>query len=261
MNLLDEILEKFPPISLKEMDGVKLMRRTETKFVFASARLPELLSSMSDTYRVLEIDGVKRSPYNTVYFDTKDLKFYHQHHNGKMNRKKIRIRTYVNAELSFIEVKTKNNKGKTIKKRAKIEKSTGELSDTAKAFISKHVDIDTNELSLALWNGYRRITLVDLVSKERVTIDLDLEFDDNGKKAEIGEIIIAEVKQEKYNVRSLFIQNMRKMHIRPMGMSKYCIGSVLLKDWIKSNSFKDGLRYNRFKEKVLTIDDIKDGSN
>ena len=96
-------------------------------------------------------------------------------------------------------------------------------------------------------------------SKERVTIDLDLEFDDQGKKVQIREIVIAEVKQEKYNVRSPFIQKMRNLHIKPMRMSKYCIGSVLLKSDIKSNNFKEGMKYNRFKEKVLTIEKIKDG--
>jgi len=97
------------------------------------------------------------------------------------------------------------------------------------------------------------------VSEERVTIDLDLEFDSNGKKAQIQEVIIAEVKQKKYNVNSAFIQRMRNLRIRPMRMSKYCIGSVLLKDWIKSNQFKDGLKYNRFKAKITTVNNIEHG--
>lgn len=261
MTTLDETLNKLQPIQLSQMDEVKLMRRTETKFVLDSERLPEIINSLADTYRVLEIDGVKRNPYNTRYFDTPDLKFYHQHHNGKLNRQKVRIRTYVNTDLSFIEIKSKNNRGKTIKKRAKLDNASGELTKSTMKFIAKHVDVDTNELKFSIWNAYSRITLVDLKSKERVTIDLDLNFDDHKKKAQVGEIIIAEVKQEKYNVNSPFIQKMRELHIRPMSMSKYCIGSVLLKDWIKSNAFKGGLKYNRFKEKVLTIDKIRDGRN
>jgi len=261
MGSLNESLGVFQSVSLAEMDEVKLMNRTETKFIFGSAGLPEILKGLSEHYRILEIEGANKSTYNTLYFDTAELKFYNQHHNGKLNRQKIRIRKYVNTDQSFVEVKTKNNKGRTIKKRVKDKELSAQLSEKAIAFISKHVDIDTKDVSAQLWNSYTRITLVDLKSKERVTIDLDLEFDDNGKKAHVREIVIAEVKQEKYNVLSPFIQKMRSLHIKPMRMSKYCIGTVLLKSDVKSNAFKEGMKYNRFKEKVLTIDKIKDGSN
>ena len=259
MTLLEESLGKFQTITLSEMDEVKLMRRTETKYVFASEKLPEVLNELAGRYKILEIDGVRRSPYSTTYFDTKDLKFYMEHHNGKLNRQKIRIRTYVNSNLSFIEIKSKNNKGRTIKKRIKKEDGSANLTETALDFIGKHVDIDTSTISVSLTNGYKRITLVDLIGKERVTIDLDLEFKNEGKKADIGEVIIAEVKQEKYNVDSFFIQKMRNLRIRSSSMSKYCIGSVLLKDWIKSNNFEEGIKYNKFKVKTLTIDKIKHG--
>jgi len=259
MASLEETLGTFQSVSLSEMNKVKLMKRTETKYVFDAGRLPEVLGDLAGMYRVLEIDGVRMSPYKTIYFDTEDLKFYTEHHNGKLNRQKVRIRTYVNSASSFIEVKTKNNKGRMVKKRVKTEDSTSTLSENAMEFISKHVDVDANAISVSLWNGYKRITLVDLVSEERVTIDLDLEFDSNGKKAQIQEVIIAEVKQKKYNVNSAFIQRMRNLRIRPMRMSKYCIGSVLLKDWIKSNQFKDGLKYNRFKAKITTVNNIEHG--
>ena len=141
MASLEESLGKFQPVSLSEMDKVKLMRRTETKYVFDATMLPEVLDGLAGTYRVLEIEGVRRNPYNTVYFDTDNLKFYTEHHNGKLNRQKIRIRTYVNSAISFIEIKTKNNKGRMIKKRVKKEDATSNLSEKACEFIRKHVDI------------------------------------------------------------------------------------------------------------------------
>ena len=42
--------------------------------------------------------------------------FFLDHHNRRVNRNKIRFREYVGSNLTFLEVKTKNNKGKTIKK-------------------------------------------------------------------------------------------------------------------------------------------------
>ena len=261
MDLLSDTLEKYNAVSLSEMDTVKLMNRTETKYVFAASQLPHILEGLSSDYHMLEIDGIRRSAYTTVYFDTEELKFYHEHHNGKLSRQKIRIRKYMDSDQAFIEVKTKNSKGRTIKKREKEAALSAILSENAAAFVTKHVEIDPKEISAKLLNSYRRITLVNLISKERVTLDLDLEFKHEGEKVKVHEIVIGEVKQEKYNVNSSFIQQMRSFHIRSMSMSKYCLGSVLLKKEMNSKAFKEGLKYNKFKEKVLTIDKIKNGSS
>ena len=99
MHDLDKTLSSFQSISLEEMDNVKLMNRTDTKFVFSSSFLIEILNGLSDRYRVLEIEGKKESLYNTVYFDTEQLKFYTEHHNGKLNRHKVRMRKYVNSDI------------------------------------------------------------------------------------------------------------------------------------------------------------------
>ena len=261
MDLLSATIDKYNSVSLSEMDTVKLMNRTETKYVFATSQLPHILEGLSGDYHMLEIDGIRRSAYTTVYFDTEELKFYHDHHNGKLSRQKIRIRKYMDSDQAFIEVKTKTSKGRTIKKRDREAELSSILSENASAFVGKHVKIDPKEVSAKLLNSYRRITLVNLKSKERVTIDLDLEFVHNGEKVSVNEIVIGEVKQEKYNVNSSFIQKMRALHIRSMSLSKYCIGSVLLKKEMKSKAFKEGLKYNKFKEKVLTIDKIKHGSS
>ena len=43
MNNLTNIISKFSSITLDEMDGVKLMSRTDTKFAFKVDQLPLLL--------------------------------------------------------------------------------------------------------------------------------------------------------------------------------------------------------------------------
>ena len=48
---------QFTPISLKNMDGVKLMNRSDTKFTFSSQKLPILLEKLIPFYNVLEING------------------------------------------------------------------------------------------------------------------------------------------------------------------------------------------------------------
>jgi len=259
MQDLAKALSTFKTISLSEMDGVKLMNRTDTKFVFASSSLIDILGELSEKYKVLEIEDKRASAYHTVYFDTDQLKFYTQHQNGKLNRHKVRMRKYVNSDLCFLEVKFKNNKGRTIKNRIKKKKLTNKFSEESVKFIQKYAHIDSLDLSEKLWNKFTRITMVQKEAKERITIDINLEFGNNKRKLEVPELIIAEVKQEKYNVHSDFIQVMRKWHIKPMRMSKYCIGSVLLNGNLKDNNYREGFKYNRFKEKVLTINKLNYG--
>ena len=87
------------------------MKRTDTKFVVSKKMLPVLLETLKEKYRVLEIDNNRVMTYNSLYFDTKDQKFYREHHNGKINRLKVRMRKYVESELFFLEIKQKDHKG------------------------------------------------------------------------------------------------------------------------------------------------------
>ena len=91
MTNLSNIVSNFTSISLDEMDGVKLMNRTDTKFAFKATKLPFLLNNMQSFYRVLEIDGELIHDYKSLYYDTEDRKFYLDHHNGRVNRNKIRL--------------------------------------------------------------------------------------------------------------------------------------------------------------------------
>src|ERR1700749_1249511 len=99
------------------MDRVKLMNRTDTKFTFTSAQLEMVLSEVLENYFILEVDGKRISRYRTLYYDTFNYNLYTKHHNGELNGYKIRHRTYVESEIGFLEIKFKNNKGRTIKDR------------------------------------------------------------------------------------------------------------------------------------------------
>ncbi|MBA3971684.1 MAG: VTC domain-containing protein, partial [Bacteroidetes bacterium] len=119
MDKINKILTEFTPITLKEMDNVKLMDRTDTKFVFKQDQLADFLEEMKGDYSVLDVIGKRISRYESLYFDTTGFDLYHSHHRGKPSRFKIRFRKYVESELHFFEVKFKNNKGRTIKDRVK----------------------------------------------------------------------------------------------------------------------------------------------
>ena len=122
MLAINNILSEFDAISLGEMDRVALMNRVDTKYVFSEDILNEVLKKIKDDYFVLEVDNIRLNSYQSLYFDTKDFKFYYQHHNGKTNRTKVRYREYMDSGLCFLEVKQKNNKGVTNKKRMLVPK-------------------------------------------------------------------------------------------------------------------------------------------
>jgi len=232
------------------MDRVKLQNRTDTKFVFEANLLPLILSDIKENYSILEIKNKRTNSYKTLYYDTKDLKSYIQHHNGKANRIKIRFRNYIESNLNFLEVKFKNSKGRTIKARTKINGIETQLSDDSKQFIENNSFYTGSDLVPVLWNNFTRLTLVHKTKNERLTIDLNLKFKSivSGIEEAIPHIIIAEVKQEKASVSSDFIQAIKKYHVRKSSMSKYCVGTALLNKEVKSNNFKERiLKLNKLK--------------
>ena len=247
MSNLPQIVADFLPISLDEMDDVKLMNRTDTKFAFKANKMPLLLQKLLPFYRVLAIDGALIHDYKSLYYDTDNRKFYLDHHNGRVNRNKIRFREYVGSKLTFLEIKRKNNKGKTIKKRMRVDAISNELSEKQQNYIEKIIGrpMDVNAKQ---WINFSRITFVHKTQKERLTIDVNLTFENSNEKGDMKHIVIAEVKQERMSRSSDFMRIAKEMYILPIRISKYCLTTLALNPELKKN---------RFKEKVLFINKLK----
>ncbi len=237
---VSHILDQFESITLQEMDGVKLMDRTDTKFTFNINQLSVILNEAKNYYKILDVEGNRISRYKTLYFDTADFSLYNKHHSGKLNRYKIRHRTYVESNIGFLEVKFKNNKGRTLKTRIKETGIPDLYTDKALAFLNKTLPFSAFDLLPKIWINYSRITLVNKISAERLTLDLNLEFEKNGNKQSLDQLIIAEVKQDS-KVASPFISIMRNKHIREGSISKYCLGVASSYDEVKKNNFKQKL--------------------
>lgn len=242
-------LKKMDPISLKEMDAVKLMNRTDTKFVFPVDLLPAILENVSSSYRVLEINQLRTASYKTLYFDTPNHKLFLDHHNGAAYRYKIRMRNYVESNLFYLEIKLKI-KGRTDKHRIKIKDFEYHLSEKSNEFIEKTIQ-EKHNFQPVLWNNFERITLVNKNAPERITIDLNLAFSHENNAQQLNHLVIAEVKQEQVNLNNPFITFLKQNGIRENSISKYCIGSLLC---------YHGLKYNNFKSKLLLIDKLKNAA-
>ena len=244
---MTKLLREFTPISLEEMSGVKLMNRTDTKFVTNMEKLHQLLEMAQEDYFVQEIDGGRNLEYDTTYFDTTQFDMYNQHQCNHTNRQKIRFRTYCISGLQFMEVKTKNNHGRTKKKR--IEVTDMNLAEQEKSdFLGKYLRYGVDTLQPALNNHFSRITLVNKAKTERLTIDSALRFHNlvNGVDKDMGDLVIIELKRDGL-VYSPVLEMLRQLRIHPHGFSKYCMGSALT---------NPELRINRFKRKLIEINKI-----
>ena len=237
MKSINNILSSFEPISLNQMDEVKLMNRTDTKFLFEYSLLNKLMEQIKAHYYVLDIDGIRLNAYRCLYFDTEDFKFYFEHHNGKKNRNKVRYREYIDSGLCFLEIKKKTNKGKTIKERIKVAKIPVRMTEEDNSFVQQIMGTD-DVLLPKHWNKFSRITLVNKHIKERLTIDLGITFEAEERQSQLDKIVIAEVKQEKVNFASTFMRVIKKQGVRPFRISKYCMATASLFPILKNNNFK-----------------------
>lgn len=244
-NKIRKVIAKFEPISLDDMGSVKLMRRTDTKYVFNTEKLPELLKKAVDGYYMVEIEDEREQIYKTTYYDTEDYQMYHLHHNGKLNRHKVRVRKYVYTNQKFLEVKRKNNRGETIKNREEhLNKSHLINSEDSNDFLENHIPFSPDKLIPTLDNKFIRLTLVNKNFTERITLDYKLQFTDlkYKTKTKTKGICICEIKKGRDTKNSPFVNYLRELHIHNQGFSKYCMGIALLNPDVKSNNFKRRIR-------------------
>lgn len=241
---IENALAAFNSISLDEMNRrAKLMERFDYKTYFDIQRLPLLLERLSPFYEVMSINNQCVFDYKTLYFDTTDKKFYNDHHNGKANRYKVRSRSYVQSDLHFLEVKFKNNKGLTVKKRQAIEALKSQIEGNEQVFLhSCNPNLALLALEPALWVHYQRITLVNKYLAQRLTIDLNLQFDSLGKQHCLSNLVVVEVKGLRLSNQSDATIIMRDMKLKPLSISKYALGMALNYDDLKKNNYKETLR-------------------
>ncbi len=233
-----DILTTFSPITLAEMDEVKLMNRRDTKFVLPVSGLATILTKLQPHYALVNIEGHLYTTYRTLYFDTVDFKLYQKHHSGHLNRYKVRHRTYVETNVGFLEVKFKNNKGRTQKDRIKQKEVELKWTEKSEIFLNKFTPYVPNELMPALWVNYKRITLVGKLAKERVTIDFELEFKHATNTVNVGNMVIVEVKQGTKS-KSKVLEILKENKIKEAAISKYCFAAQCLFPELKRNNFKE----------------------
>lgn len=238
--MYQKIISKFGTVSLEQLNKRALLQnRCDIKYVFSVNLLSSILATAADHYDILQVNSNSVFKYRTVYYDTDDMQFYNHHHNGKATRLKVRCRTYPESNLSFLEVKIKNNKGRTIKYRKKIEFGMPELQ---LEFIKKVSPASIPDLYQMLTVNYDRITLLHKQNSERITLDLAPVFSSKSNQVGYEGIVIAEIKVE-HRCKTDFAHILRSFNIREGSISKYCLGLISLNKSVKHNNFKTQFNY------------------
>jgi hypothetical protein len=241
------ITDPFNAIDLAEMDSVALMNRIDTKYAIHENTFLQILPKLSAHYDILEVGGLKYSAYESLYFDSPSFEFFSDHHKKKNDRLKIRIRKYVNNNLSFLEVKRKR-KGRTEKTRLKTEQWGTDFNKEEIGFLENSYQ-NAKSLNSTISNSFSRITLVHKEKTERLTFDLNIEFQDRSETKSLTNLVICELKQGATNRSSVFYQMTKKRLIRPLRVSKYCVGMMNFYSTLE-------LKQNRFKKKTLSLNKI-----
>ena len=253
MMIINDILNEMSPIGLDEMSAVKLMNRVDTKYVADDLTVAKLFSLIKDEYYVQEIDGKRVAAYDSVYYDTADNHMYIIHQDKKLKRDKLRIRNYVDTGNYFCEVKHKNNHGRTKKKRIEVGEGVflNLKSDAAtREFVEKELptyDFDCFEKKLS--TAFDRITVVNKGKTERITVDFNVRFHnfENGNECGIAPLVIMELKRDG-QCDSFFQKTLFELRVKPLSISKYCIGRALTDKTLKQN---------RFKKKIIKLEKLK----
>jgi hypothetical protein len=232
-------LDAFRPISLAELEATaEMLTRVDRKYLVPWAVAEQLLTALAPTHRVLEIAGRRAFTYRSVYLDSPSLGAFRAHMQQRRRRYKCRTRHYVDADLHMFEVKLKGLRGITVKHRLAI--GGAEPTDEALSFAAERVQeaygCRPQDLCECLSTEYRRVTLAGADS--RVTLDFELRFgDDAGRSAALrdGYVIVESKTARGPGAADL---TLKRMGVRPVECSKYCVGVALLRDDVRGNGLR-----------------------
>lgn len=258
--VLQAAMARRAPISLAEVnEEAALQRRVDKKFLLTRAQLGALLERLDDDFAVMEIAGRRVFGYSSTYFDTPSLDQFRAHRQGRRRRFKVRTRTYLDSGLCMFEAKLKGARGETDKHRIPYPLAESSfINGRARAFLAELLEAEYGlplpELTPVMTVDYRRGTLVNRRSRERLTCDVELLCRDDAGIAGAGtghrgdstkevagpDLVVVETKSA--DGRGVADRVLAEMGIRELNMSKYCVGIALLHPHLPANRWNRVLR-------------------
>ena len=236
------LLADFPTATLELIKSRDLLIRTDSKFVGRATDLERVLPGLGEHYAVIRVESGCAADYRSTYFDTPELRCYHDHRRGRRLRHKVRIRHYADRSLTYLEIKSKKNASVTDKHRLALPYGTTALDDAGRAFLARYCDLPVDRLECTLDNRFRRISLIGLHTEERVTIDVDLGFRYGELSTAFENLVVIEVKQHPYNPRSPIMNALHYAGMHERSLSKYTTAIAALVPGVARNRLLPLLR-------------------
>lgn len=229
------------PISLEDVvSGAALMTRVDKKFLLNAEKFTELMARLGPSFRIMQIGDRRMFTYESVYFDTPDLEMFTAHKQGRRRRYKIRTRTYADSGLCMFEAKFKGLRGQTVKHRIPYDVSERDIINAeAHGFLTEQLSTQYNQelphLEPVMRSDYIRGTFVNPLDEERLTCDVNLVYSQDGTVVHGPDLFVIETKTA--DGRGAAGSALATMGIRPVSMSKYCIGIALLHPHLAANKW------------------------
>ncbi|MFI8410924.1 polyphosphate polymerase domain-containing protein [Paeniglutamicibacter gangotriensis] len=238
---LAEAADAADPISLEDVvSEAALMTRVDKKFLLNAEQFTELMARLGPSFRIMQIGERRMFTYESVYFDTPDLEMFTAHKQGRRRRYKIRTRTYADSGLCMFEAKFKGLRGQTVKHRIPYDVSErNTINAEAHGFLTEQLSTQYNQelphLEPVMRSDYIRGTFVNPLDEERLTCDVNLVYTQNGTVVHGPDLFVIETKTA--DGRGAADSALATMGIRPVSMSKYCIGIALLHPHLAANKW------------------------
>ncbi|MDX1659116.1 MAG: polyphosphate polymerase domain-containing protein [Nitriliruptorales bacterium] len=188
---------QLPAVHLDEvLATAELLDRNDRKYVLQLDDLDELVAAIPADWRVLVIDGRSQQRYRSVYLDDLRLGCFYATARRRPHRSKVRIRSYLDSDLHWLEIKLHDAAGRTVKHR-RATTADPLLTDRERAFVRAKAtdDVVVDELRPVLTTAYGRSTVLLPSDCGRLTIDRGLYATDaDGRSVDTGELVVVETK-------------------------------------------------------------------
>jgi len=247
---LAKALQRFESMPISALSGNDLdFFREDFKFIIPCHEIDLVFDFLKSEFLcaqdIGETDEDRLFHYKNIYLDTSDYLFFNKHRQGKYNRIKLRTRSYENGHgLTFAECKKKIKDLRTRKKRIQInDDSSLTVSDFFDGFL-KEYGLSVADLTRKTNIDYSRVHLLSRDTQTRITIDTNIRssFADGNEVAILPHHYILEVKSNT-SPRGLIKFLQSQLGIRETAFSKYCVSLCILEPSVRSNKWKQILKY------------------
>ncbi|MFH8596907.1 polyphosphate polymerase domain-containing protein [Streptomyces rimosus] len=243
------------PITLCELQArAELMARVDHSYLVPVEVFADFAARLTDPHRpggpfqALCINGRRWFGYHSVYYDTLDLRSFHDHRQGRRNRYKIRERLYEHSGERQFEIKLKGRRGETDKRRRPLLPDEATLGRGPRDFLATVLHgtygiAAPGELVPSLVTDYQRATFV--TDGRRITCDAGLVCQDAGTGRSVRadeDVVLVETKTA---VTGHLTEADRLLHtygLRAVQFTKYCGAMAALRPGLKANKWGRAVR-------------------